>query len=145
MLWTVAAIIGIWWLLQLRKSRPDGALVRDVHPYRRVLNHISSAPHDSWVLFDSYVNAEPLLEYVADSKRCAQAGVSASAERCDVIHCVIAAAALALGATPELNRFVVGRRLYQRHGCAISFAVKRKRRDRASLLATIKLEVPAEQ
>ena len=100
MLWTVATLLAIWWLLQLRTSRPDGALVRDVHPYRRVLNHISSAPHDSWVLFDSYVNAEPLLEYVADSKRSAEAGGPASEERCDVIHCVIAAAALALCATP---------------------------------------------
>jgi hypothetical protein len=147
MLWTAAPLATIfvcWWLLQLRTTRPDGTLLRDVQPYRRVLNHISNAPHDSWVLYDSYVNAEPLLAYVADSKRHTAAG-AAPVEHCDVIHCVIAAAGIALHATPELNRFVAGRRLYQRSSCAISFATKRKRMDPGSLLATIKLELPRAQ
>jgi hypothetical protein len=86
------------------------------------------------VFFDAAVDARPLLAYLPEAR---------AAFGADMTHCVVAACEIGLASTPRMNRFVVGRRLYQRTGRSVTFAMKRALRDgrvdRRSSLATVKL------
>ena len=120
----------VWILINCKTSRADGTLVPGVHPYRVMLGHITPSRNQAIVYFDSYVRADKLIEYVAQAK---------SRHDFDITHCLIAAVGAALAQNPRLNRFVVGRRLYQRNERSITFSAKRKRLDRDAKLATIKI------
>ena len=64
------------------------------------------------------------------------------AARATIFHVVLRALADVLHERPRLNRFAVGRRIYDRDGVHISFAAKKKMSDDAPL-ATVKREFPA--
>lgn len=134
-MWTsvlVAGLFGLflWALLNGKTSRPDGTLIANVHPYRILLGHISPRRGDAVVFFESQVRAEKLLAYLSQVKPRLDA---------DLTHCLLAALLAALAQNPRMNRFVVGRRLYQRNHVAVTFSAKRKRLDREAKLATPKL------
>ncbi len=59
------ALLFVWILLNMKTSRPDAKLIPSIHPYRRMLPFIMQGRNESIVLFDSYVNAERLLAYIA--------------------------------------------------------------------------------
>lgn len=61
--------------------------------------------------------------------------------RATVFHLVLRGLADVLHDRPRLNRFAVGRRIYDRHGVHISFAAKKRMTDDAPL-ATVKREFP---
>jgi hypothetical protein len=125
-----AIVFCIWILINCKTSRADGTLVPGVHPYRVMLGHITPSRNQAIVYFDSYVRADKLLEYLAQVK---------FKHDVDVTHCLIAAVGAALVENPRMNRFMVGRRLYQRSERSITFSAKRKRLDRDAKLATIKI------
>lgn len=125
----VGALVALWVLATLKKGRSDGKHVK-VHPYRRLMFFIMRTRNESNVYFDTNVNAENLLEYLAKAKERFDA---------DVSHAAVAAAAMGLGAIPEMNRFIVGRRIYQRNERFITFSMKRKYKDRKAKLATVKM------
>jgi pyruvate/2-oxoglutarate dehydrogenase complex dihydrolipoamide acyltransferase (E2) component len=64
------------------------------------------------------------------------------AARATIFHVVLRALADVLHERPRLNRFAVGRKIYDRDGVHISFAAKKKMSDDAPL-ATVKREFPA--
>ncbi len=102
-----------------------------------MLGHITPKRNEAIVYFDSFVRADKLLEFIAAARK------NQGGPEVDVIHCVVGAAAMALHENPRMNRFVVGRRLYQRNERAITFSAKRKRLDRDAKLATIKVVLPS--
>ena len=137
---TILIIAGFfllaWATLHAKTSRPDGELIRGLHPYRRLMGYVMVSRNESVVYFDSYADVEDLLQYI---------------ERCerkfnvDISHCLVAAAMIGLAENPKMNRFSTGRRLYQRRGCAVTFSMKRKQLDTEAKLATVKLEaIPGE-
>lgn len=130
----LAVIVVLWILINLKTSRPDGQLIKDVHPYRVMLGHITPKRNEAIVYFDSYVPADKLLAYISAARQ--RGGALAQV---DITHCLLAAVSRALHENPRMNRFVAGRRLYQRNERAITFSAKRKRLDRDAKLATPKL------
>ena len=56
-------------------------------------------------------------------------------------HATVAAAAIALAATPKMNRFVSGGRLYERNHRALTFSLKRARMDKEAAISTVKLRM----
>ena len=128
----IGTLFVLWIGLHLKKSRPDGDLVEGVHPYRRLMAYIMPTRSESTVFLDGYVDAGPLLSYLEKARN----GFGA-----DMTHCLVAASAMCMAHTPQVNRFVVGRRLYQRRGVWVTFSMKRKALDRAAKLATVKLEL----
>jgi hypothetical protein len=126
------ALLFAWILINLKTSRPDGELVPGVHPFRVMLGHISPKRNEAVVYFDSYIRADKLLEYIAQVKPQLE---------CDITHCLVAAVGMALKENPRMNRFVVGRRLYQRNERTVTFSAKRKRLDREAKLAAVKISL----
>lgn len=127
-----AIVFALWILVNNKTSRPDGTLVRRIHPYRRVMQYIMPTRNESIVLFDTYVRADALLAFLDKTR---------ARFHVDVSHCLIAAVAAGLAAVPEMNQFAVGRRLYQRKQRFVTFSMKRQQGDRRAKLATVKLEL----
>jgi hypothetical protein len=114
--------------------RHDGRLA-EVPPYRRMMPYLMRGRNEAAVYFEQTLElsrAQPWLD----------AFNAASPARATVFHLVLHALASVLHERPRLNRFAVGRRIYDRKGVHISFAAKKQLRDDAPL-ATVKREFPA--
>jgi hypothetical protein len=129
-------IFLLWVLLNMRKNRPDGTFIRNVPSYRTMMGYIMPTRNEAVVYFDSYIDAEPLLEYLEQAKP--KLG-------CDVTHCLVAACSIAILDNPKMNQFVSGHRLYQRKNGYISFSAKRRRGDSRAKLTAIKYKIDPEQ
>ena len=117
-------------LLNLKTSRPDGTIVAGVHKYRRMMFHIMPGRNEAIVYYDTYARADALLAYLERVNQ---------RFHCDVTHLLVGAAALGFIQNPKMNRFVAGRRLYQRSGDWITFSMKRRKKDAEAKLAAVKL------
>lgn len=109
--------------------RRDGTLAK-VPPYRRIMPFLMRHRNESIVLFEQHLDmsrAQPWL--IAWHAR---TGLHATA-----FHLVLHAIARVLHDRPHLNRFVAGRRIYDRRGVFMTFAAKKAFRDDAPL-ATVK-------
>ncbi len=120
-----------WLLLNLKTSRPDGKLIK-VHPYRRLLGFIMPTRNESVVYYDEFIKADNLLKYVNESKKNLP---------CDITHCLVAATAISIIKNPEMNRFNIGHRLYQRNDFFATFTVKRKKMNKKAKVSAVKLKI----
>jgi hypothetical protein len=123
---------ALWVLANAKTSRPDGTLVRGLHPYRRLMGYIMPGRNESIVYFDSYADSRQLLDYLAEARKRFD---------CDMTHAVVAACCVCLTENPTVNRFSLGGRLYQRDGVYISFSMKRQQLDRAAKLSVVKIRL----
>jgi hypothetical protein len=128
--WAITVLLVLWVGASMKTSRPDGSLVARLHPYRRIMGFIMPGRNESVVYFDSYVNADRLLAYLDEARKRFDV---------DLTHCLAASALLTMLDNPSMNRFVAGRRLYQRRQAYVTFSMKRKAMDRAAKLATVKV------
>ena len=132
---TIGGVLFVVWVLaSMKTSRPDGTILK-VHPYRRLMFYIMPTRSESVVFFERKIDATNLLVFTAQAREQFDANLT---------HITVAAAAMALRVTDRMNRFTVGRRLYQRKGRWMTFAMKRKKSadgfDHTAKLATVKLE-----
>ncbi len=128
----LGAVVLLWILLESKKSRPDGTYLKQVHPYRIMMQYIMPTRTESIVYYDLDVNAEKLLQYIEKAREHFHV---------DVTHCLVGAAAVGFFFSFEMNRFVVGRRLYQRKDCWITFSMKRKKLSKKAKLAAVKKKI----
>jgi hypothetical protein len=125
-----AVLFVVWLVLELRTARPEGDLL-PLAPFRRMMYYIMPTRTESLVYFDAYIDAEALERFVDARKDTIGANMT---------HATVAAAGMAIASTPRMNRFVSGKRLYQRKKRFLTFSMKRKRLDREAGLSTVKLE-----
>lgn len=123
---------AVWIAASMKTSRFDGELVRNLHPYRRLMAYVMRRKTEATVYFDTFVDADELLRYVEQASKHFHV---------DVTHCLVGACLVGLSEVPSMNRFVVGRRLYQRRFAEVSFSMKRKRLDRKAKIASVKLRL----
>lgn len=117
-------------------SRSDGDLLRDVHPVRAIMPHLMPGRTESFVLHEMTIDLSRTLPFLAQFN-----AARGDAPKATLFHLVLHGIARTLHEKPGLNRFVVGRRFYQRRGVWLSFAAKKSFDERAPLL-TIKAEFP---
>ncbi len=122
----------VWFFLQLKTSRPDGVLIKKLHPYRRLLSYIQPEASSSVVYFDEYIKAENLLKFLDEVKKIRDI---------DMTHCLVFAGGISLVKNPQMNRFVKGYRLYQRKGQSITFTMKRKKLNKQAKVAAVKMSI----
>ncbi len=118
-------------------NRPDGDLVTDEAPVRRMIPYLMIGRNESAVYHDQIMDlarAKPWLKnYNRHHKQPAT-----------LFHLLLYAIGRGFHERPGMNRFVSGGRIYQRKGVQISFAAKKRLLDSAPL-STIKLAMPKEQ
>lgn len=113
--------------------RPDGTRLRDLDPMRRMLPMLMPGRNEALVFYEQIVDATALVAYLERWNQGAGAHLTP-------LHVVVASLGRVLKARPQLDRFVAGRRLWQRKATSIAFAAKKEFDDRAPL-KTVKLPV----
>ncbi len=98
-------------------GRPDGVLAERVPLVRRFMPFIMRKRNECLVWFEQDVEVDAALAFAERFSR--EHGV-----RLTFFHLVLRSIAKVLDEFPRLNRYVVGRRLYQRTDVAISFSGK---------------------
>lgn len=125
-------VVALWVLVHFKTSRSDGTLIGKVHPYRRMMPFIMPTRNESVVYFDDCIRAEPLLEYLEEARGEFEANMT---------HCIVAACNIGVAYNPAMNRYIVGKRMYQRNARWFTFAAKRKKKDAKSRLGVVKMEI----
>src|SRR5512133_267988 len=100
-------------------SRPDGDLVRDETPVRRIMPYLMRGRNESCVYQESVYRMAAARVWLKAYNR-------AHHPRATLFHLVADAVAVTLGARPRLNRSVSGGRIYQRRGVSFSFVAKKE-------------------
>ncbi|MCB9681179.1 MAG: 2-oxo acid dehydrogenase subunit E2 [Alphaproteobacteria bacterium] len=132
MIYVLLVIFVVWALLSAKTSRPDGTLVKPLPQYRRMMQYIMPGRNESIVFFDRPIDATNLLAYLPQAK-----------DRFDgnLTHLLVAACNIGLAENPQMNQFVMGRRLYARKGRWLTFSLKRKKLNRKAKLSAVKLQM----
>jgi len=108
--------------------RPDGAIVRDVAPVRRIMPYLMPTRNESVVYHENVLDLTRTTPWL-------QAFNAARPDRdkATLFHLLLWACARALRERPGHNRFVNNGRSCQRNGVFLFFAPKRGFRDDAPL------------
>jgi len=115
-------------------GRSDGARVKGLPLLRRFLPFVMPGRNESAVFFEQTLRVDGTLAYLA---RRMEQGLP----KVSFFHVILAAVARVLAERPNLHRFVVGRRIYQRAHIELSFAVKKSLADDAPM-TTVKVRFP---
>jgi hypothetical protein len=116
--------------------RPDGDLIKDLDPVRKMMPFVMRGRNESIIFQDTEWEVTRAREWLRKYNR-ARTGQP----RATLFHLLVHALARQFHERPGLNRFVSGGRIYQRKGVWISFAAKTEMTEDAPLV-TIKLEFP---
>lgn len=106
-------------------DRRDGRRVRDVDGLHTIMMHLMPKRTEAEVYQLYTVDVTELQKYLAE-KNAANPDMKTT-----VFHCVIAGVGRLVRMRPYLNRFICGRKLYQRDDITLSFVAKRKFQDHA--------------
>ena len=135
-LWVAAGLLLLWIGVNAKKSRPDGDLVRHLHPYRRLMWFIMPKRNESACYLDFEIPAAGILDYLEKARPKFGANVT---------HVAVGVLNLVLARNPKMNRFVVGKRLYQRRERIFSFSMKRKQLEATSKVAIVHTPIGDEE
>jgi len=102
----------------MKKRRPDGTAVSRVPAYRRMMPYIMTSKNTSFTLSKLTLDMENALAFLENPPENLKGLLTPTI-------LFLRAAARVLHEFPRLNRFVSGRRLYQRDGIHISFSAKK--------------------
>ena len=103
-----------------RGDRRDGVWVKDAPGLNVIMSHLYPNRTDCEVFLQQEIDVTELLKFI-DSKNGPDAPLKTT-----IFHCFVAMVARTLNERPLLNRFVQGRRIYQRDEITISFVAKRR-------------------
>ena len=125
-----------------RGDRKDGRWIRDIEGFHFIMPYLMPNRCDSEVYIEELIDVTEMVKSI-------EAHNSVNKEfRLTPFHVITAAVGKIIYHRPYLNRFVAGRRLYQRNKITLAFVVKRRFNDEAeeSLLVTeIKEDTTLEQ
>jgi hypothetical protein len=114
-------------------TRPDGALVKRAPTLRRMMPFLMPTRNESVVYFEQEIEVAAALAF-------AERFGAERGRKVTFFQVFLYAMARTLALRPQLNRFVVGRRLYQRSAIELSFAVKKEKSD-AGGLTSVKVAI----
>src|ERR671939_204779 len=122
----------LWW------RRPDGELVRDLPPTKRIMPYIMRGRNESAFYFEQQISlhkTDAFNRAFNDAHPDTPIGVQ---------HLVMRAIVEVMTRYPTLNRFVAGGRLYQRSEIWFSYSAKRNLKE-GSPLIVVKRRVSADE
>jgi 2-oxoacid dehydrogenases acyltransferase (catalytic domain) len=121
----------------MRNKRPDGTLVLRVPGYRRMMPYLMKTKNTAHVYIKYTIDMEKALAFVENPPGGLKGKVS-------LTMIVLRALTKVLHEFPRMNRYVSGKRLYQRDGIYLSFSAK-KAFDEAAPLVVIKMKFDPEE
>lgn len=111
-------------------SRPDGTYLRNVDPFIRFFPYVMKGRNESAVYFKQQVDVSHLKVWLLEKNRAAAS--SGEGVKVTVFHAVLTALVKTLVERPQMNRFIIGRRIYMKNQLTFAFVIKREFRDDAN-------------
>ncbi len=119
----------------LKKTRPDGTLLRNLPHFTRIFPYLMPTRCESSIFFEQEFDVTETMRYVR--------GVNGNREgeerRLTFFQVFLCAAVRTLALRPKLNRFVSGYNFYQRNQILFNFVAKKKLTDEG---AEINVTIP---
>lgn len=106
-------------------DRRDGRWVKDVTGLQTIMTHIMTNRTDAEVYLNETFDATELVKYIEKKN------LEHDNYKTTIFHCIVFCVAKMLQERPKMNRFIQGRRTYQRDEISISFMAKRRFADDA--------------
>ncbi len=110
-------------------GRRDGVFLNKIDPFMKFFPYIMKGRNESAVYFSQPVDVTELKAYISHRNR--ESAVTRNNAMATLFHAVLAAYVKVVVERPHANRFIIGRRLYQRHDIRVAFVVKREFNDEA--------------
>lgn len=107
------------------KKRCDGVYLRKLSGFRKAFPFLMPTRTESVILYPQRVRIRETLDWLEKFN-------AGREKRISLFYVVLAACARTLALRPDANRFVSGRRIYQRRSIDLSFIVKRELTESAS-------------
>ena len=104
------------------RKRCDGNLIRGLPSFRIINPFVMRGRTESAIYFSHQIRIRKTLDFIRRYGR-ENAG---NGVRITVFHIIICALVRTLAQRPQLNRFISGRRIYQRNRIQVSFIVKKQ-------------------
>lgn len=117
-------------------DRKDGRRIRDLDGLHCIMMHLMPKRTESEVYLEFPMDVTDLLPYIEDQNQ------MHPEYKTTIFHCIVTAVARVVSMRPYLNRFICGRKLYERNDISLSFIAKRKFADHSeeSLMTLITKE-----
>jgi len=118
-----------------RRDRYDATYVPMPYNLNAMYPYLMKGRNDSIAYYPLTVDAENLLAYIDEHK--------GTDKEITIFQAIMLALVKVLRERPTLNRYIIGRRLYQRHDVSLSFIAKKKYSDdgeETNVLVNIKKE-----
>lgn len=112
-------------------DRSDGVLLRKLPGFRKIFPFLMRTRTESAVYFTKRLPVASTLAWLERTN-------AGRDRKLSLFYVILAAAVRTLALRPEINRFVAGRRIYQRRTIDLSFVVKRELTEESSEI-TLKL------
>ena len=115
-----------------RGDRKDGRLIRNIDGFHFIMPYLMPNRCDAEVYIEELIDVTELVKYIDEENQ------RQREYKLTPFHVITAAVGKIVYHRPYLNRFIAGRRLYQRNKITLAFVVKRKFNDEAeeSLMVT---------
>lgn len=107
------------------RDRVDGKYIKDITGFQALMMNVYPNRADSEVYLSDKLDATELVRYLE------RRNAEHPEYKTTIFHCVVTAVARMVNERPYLNRFIQGRRMYQRHEVSLSFVAKQKFQDGA--------------
>ena len=108
-----------------RGDRYDGRWIKDVTGLTTIMMHIMPQRTESEVFLQEKIDATEVVRYL-EAKN-----ASHPEYKTTIFHALLIAVARMLRERPKMNRFIQGRRMYERYETSLSFLAKRRFTDGA--------------
>ncbi len=110
--------------------RPDGIYLKKVDPFIRFFPFIMKGRNESAIYFKQQIDITALKAYLNEKNR--ESAVTGQGVKSTLFHAVLAALVKTATERPQCNRFIIGRRLYQRNRLSVAFVIKSEFKDDAN-------------
>lgn len=104
-------------------DRRDARWVREVDGMHAIFPHLMPKRTDAEVYLSAKMDVTDTLRYIQEKN------AGEEEYRATLFHCFVMAVAKTVYLRPLLNRYISGRRVYERHDITMGFAVKRRFED----------------
>ena len=105
------------------KKRPDGTIVKNIHFFTQLMPYLMPTRTEACIFFEQEFDVTKALEYISKIRK------SGSGYRISLFYLILYAGMRAIAQRPKMNRFVSGRRFYQRNRISFNFVAKRELSD----------------
>ena len=106
-------------------DKPDARLIRDVSGLSTIMFHIMPKRTESEVYLNDRIDATELVKFIEEKN------AQHPNYKTTLFHCLVLAVARMINERPKMNRYIQGRRLYERDEISLSFLAKRRFADDA--------------